>query len=183
MREIQEQQERETKLKEQKMAEQRKIELQAQQERDAKIREEQLREQRLRENQTKLQNQQVERNVPINYPNQNNVGSFSPPNMASNPVFPSQNIVSSNLPHQVPISNIMNQPPLTIDPFARISNNNIPDDAFHNRGRPRQGPQVLSPPASRERTIPIKIETQKYSDVSQYMHLLHLYPIFRLHFY
>ena len=103
--------------------------------------------------------------------------SFSPPNMAANPVFPSQNIVSSNLPHQVPISNIMNQPPLTIDPFARISNNNIPDDAFHNRGRPRQGPQVLSPPASRERTIPIKIETQKYSDVSQNIYLLLHYQI------
>merc|ERR1719415_454008 len=108
MREIQEQQEREAKLKEQKMAEQRKIELLAQQERDAKIREEQLREQRLRENQTKLQNQQGERNVPIQYPHQNNIGSFSPPN----PVFPSQNIASSINPHQVPISNVANQPPL-----------------------------------------------------------------------
>ena len=95
---------------------------------------------------------------------------FPPPRMATNPVSPPPNMMSSNLPHQGNIPTLFNEPALTIDPFSRSSgassNNIIPDDAFRNRGRPTKEPQVLSPTGSRERTIPIKIESQKYSDVS-----------------
>ena len=90
--------------------------------------------------------------------------------MAGKPVFPSPMLSDSqfNAPEIVPppLSNTL----LTIDPFARSSaiGANIPDDAFHNRGRPKAEPLIASPPIGRERTIPIKVETQKYSDVSKY---------------
>ena len=49
------------------------------------------------------------------------------------------------------------------------SNTPLPDDAFYGRGRSKVEAQRVSPPSNggRERTIPIKIETQKYSDVSK----------------
>ena len=176
----------------------RQLELKAQQERDTKIREEQLREQRLRENQAKLQIQQNERNVPIQYTGQTNLISSSPlppprpitpdevrnsmnqyrnqqpvfqapvppKSMAPNPVFPSPSLGNNIVPDLSPFPNSS----LTIDPFARNStmsaNTKIPDDAFRNRGRQTIDPPLLSPTGGRERTIPIKIETHKYTDVS-----------------